>query len=116
MSKCDMTEREMLELLKLSAIAYTGGHFFGFDTKGNALIDPVVYSPFNPLENNGDAMSLAAALSMRVDFCSKTGCAARYGVDCENVIYVLFDSSRDLLKASRLAITKAAAEIGKSMA
>lgn len=128
MENNEMTNREMLEF---AAKAYgfgsdSGGFIWteseyprGSSTNG-ALWNYRGWCDtselWNPLNDDGDALRLAAALSMRIDLCSKTGCEARYGVDCENVIYVLFDANRDLHKAARLAITKAAAEIGKRMA
>lgn len=108
-----MTDMEMLELAaKAAGIEHLGGEYC---VSGSELWDIDGKKWWRPLANDGDALRLAAALSMRVDFCSKTGCAARYGVDCENVIYVLFDANRDLLRASRMAITKAAAQIGARM-
>ena len=70
---------------------------------------------WNPLEDDGDALRLAAKLSMRIDICMKIGCAARYGIDLENVIYVGIDSDNDTLKSTRRAIVRAAAEIGAQM-
>ena len=108
-----MTDMEMLELAaKAAGIEHLSSEYY---VSGPELWDIERKRWWRPLTNDGDALRLAAALSMRVDFCSKTGCAARYGVDCENVIYVLFDANRDLLQASRMAITKAAAEIGAQM-
>lgn len=70
---------------------------------------------WNPLTDDGDAMRLAAKLSMRIDICMNIGCAARYGRDLENVVYVGIGSDNDTLKATRRAIVRAAAQIGAQM-
>lgn len=110
-----MTDREMLEL---AAKAYTGDHCFGFDSEGNALIDPVVYSPFNPLTDDGDALRLAVVCQLGISIVG-----GRAGlVDCVSFKDChCFVSSReiaddgDLMEATRRAITRAAAEIGRGM-
>ena len=118
-----MTDREMLEL---AAKAYTGDHCFGFDSEGNALIDPVVYSPFNPLNSDGDALRLAVKLGL---------CITPYPIYSETKRhYVIVKQRRrtDLMRegnptevgeaygddpfaATRRAITRAAAEIRRGM-
>lgn len=62
-----------------------------------------------------EMLELAAKLSMRIDICMNVGCAARYGADLENVIYVGIDSENNLLSATRRAIVRAAAQIGAQM-
>lgn len=122
-----MTDREMLEL---AAKAYgfgadSGGFIWTCSeyprgtNKSGALWNYKGWREtaelWNPLTDDGDALRLAAKLSMRIDTCVKTGCAARYGIDCENVIYVGISSDNGLLKATRRAIVRAAAQIGAQM-
>ena len=108
-----MTDREMLELAaKAAGIEHLSGEYY---VSGPELWDIERKRWWRPLTNDGDALRLAAKLSMRIDTCVNTGCAARYGIDCENVIYVGISSDNDLLKATRRAIVRAAAEIGAQM-
>ena len=108
-----MTDREMLELAaKAAGIEHLSGEYY---VSGPELWDIERKRWWRPLTNDGDALRLAAKLSMRIDTCVNTGCAARYGIDCENVIYVGISSDNDLLKATRLAIVRAAAQIGAQM-
>ena len=108
-----MTDREMLELAaKAAGIEHLSGEYY---VSGPELWDIERKRWWRPLTNDGDALRLAAKLSMRIDTCVNTGCAARYGIDCENVIYVGISSDNDLLKATRRAIVRAAAQIGAQM-
>ena len=109
------------ELLELAAKAYASEDVIktmrGFERVvgySEAMCCQIM-TEWNPLTDDGDALRLAAKLSMRIDTCVKTGCAARYGIDCENVIYVGISSDNDLLKATRRAIVRAAAQIGAQM-
>ena len=115
MENNEMTEREMLEF---AAIAYTGGHFFGFDKDGSALIDPVAYWPFNPLRDDGDALRLLAQLNINLAVyeCKVEADIFDDSYDEDELIVSIDESVIDSKPASiRLAITKAAAEIGKRM-
>ena len=108
-----MTDREMLELAAKAA-----GVELRWHTDGTAFSDvrcSGYWGVWNPLKDDGDALRLAAKLSMRIDTCVKNGCAARYGIGLENVIYVGISGDNDLLKATRRAIVRAAAEIGAQM-
>ena len=108
-----MTDRELLELAaKAAGIEHLSGEYY---VSGPELWDIERKRWWRPLTNDGDALRLAAKLSMRIDTCVNTGCAARYGIDCENVIYVGISSDNDLLKATRRAIVRAAAQIGAQM-
>ena len=105
-----MTDKELIEL---AAKAYNDGYFFGFDKDGNGLLDPVVYSPFNPLTNDGDALRLASHLNMDIEineFFVVVYCP--FELDCARVELSFEDEK---LKSIKKAITMAAAQIGKEM-
>ena len=104
------------ELLELAAIAYTGGHFFGFDNHGNALLDPVVYCPFNPLVSDADAMQLLVELGINIEF-SKLGNFVSALDDSSGVSWIENYSDDDWgkISATRRAVTMAAALIGRRM-
>ena len=67
---------------------------------------------WNPLTDDGDALRLAVKLWLEVDIC-QTGIAIR----TPNGIKVLLseDDESDVTAATRRAIVRAAAEIGKAM-
>ncbi len=116
-----MTDRELLELA-----AKAEGHDVAFDeVSGLTLLDANSCVLWNPLHNDGDALRLAVKLNLNVH------------VDCQALppsIIVENNTSQDpkyisaeekggalgtnldlRLAATRRAITRAAAEIGRSM-
>jgi hypothetical protein len=108
-------DREMLELAAKAAGLYAIGdwhsvlgNFCGLKIRPDDL--PSGYC-WNPLEDDGDALRLAVKLFIRI----KTGLDGA-------VAYTRWDESGpfesakdDLLAATRRAIVRAAAEIGRSM-
>jgi hypothetical protein len=64
--------------------------------------------PWNPLTDDGDALRLAVKLEMNL-FLSKTECIAEFGSNVK-----AYENNYDG-SASRRAIVRAAAEIGKAM-
>ncbi|WP_257834581.1 hypothetical protein [Burkholderia glumae] len=95
------------ELLGLAARAVNGGSWH-----------PLTHSkPWNPLEDDGDALRLAVQLNIHLTTFKDTVVKSRAavwrdgGADC-----ALWEpEGNDPLAATRRAITRAAAEIGKSM-
>jgi hypothetical protein len=74
-----------------------------------------IQSPWNPIENDGDALRLAVELKLDIVFhCDDNGCYAGTR-DRVHGAAVYYDKVPDKNAAVRLAITQAAAEIGKSM-
>jgi hypothetical protein len=115
-----MTDRELLELaakaagLKIDKSPYNGGGSgnTGFDMMGNAVLDWYNNERWNPLTNDGDALRLAVKLSLWIgqhdDGVTVSDLYARInheGVE-ENF-------NNDPYAATRRAIVRAAAEIGK---
>lgn len=102
-----MTNRELLDLAALAA-----GHETTLYTGHVYIHDGTATRQWNPLENDGDAFRLMVKLSMEIDCCS-SGVAVR--VPCG--LKVLVDASEVKCEyaATRLAIVKAAAEIGRGM-
>jgi len=109
------------ELLKLAAKAaglvkddspYNGGGFGndGFSITGSMILDWHEGLEWNPLEDDGDALRLAVKLGMQVDIC-----------DVEEMTYIMGRSlcdeehGNDPYAATRRAIVRAAAEIGKQL-
>ena len=70
------------------------------------------WRPWNPLDDDGDALRLAVKLTLEVDVC-QTGVAVRTPTG----VKVLVDSKEEpnAYAATRRAIVRAAAEIGKGM-
>ncbi|HID9812575.1 TPA: hypothetical protein ACXI4M_003904 [Pseudomonas aeruginosa] len=66
--------------------------------------------PWNPLTDDGDALRLAVTLGLLVDICRDHTC-----VCSETVDPILQDQGKEKGEATRRAIVRAAAEIGKSM-
>lgn len=65
---------------------------------------------WNPLTDDGDALRLAVTLGLLVDICRDHTC-----VCSETVDPILQDQGKEKGEATRRAIVRAAAEIGKSM-
>lgn len=113
-----MTDREMLELAAKAAgvglISWTN-MYDACDEIGGRFITQPRGEPWNPLEEDGDALRLAVKLKMRI------------GIDAIPVGFVVVISDdkfrpdtherigNDATHAARRAIVRAAAEIGKAM-
>lgn len=97
-----MTDRELLELAaKAAGIPLT-----------DLNIDIYGANAWNPLTDDGDALRLAVKLEMRVD-CNDTHTTVYEGVTSEQRFSE--QSDNDPYAATRRAIVRAAAEIGKGM-
>ena len=107
------------ELLELAAKA--AGYKLEWDDKEARIpvvVGPDVYSYWNPLTDDGDALRLAVKLKIDMEF-GYRGVDANY-YDSEKEGYTiktreLFEDFTDPYAATRRAITKAAAEIGRGM-
>ena len=119
MENNEMTEREMLEF---AAKAYADDSVVkslaGFE-RVVGYSEPMlcnVMTIWNPLTDDGDALQLAVKLGMDVsinEFFSSAVCVDIFGSVVYEEVEHIGNSS---LESTRLAITKAAAEIGKRMA
>lgn len=102
-----MREREMLELAaKAAGIKLLGWSEISF---GYKLEQPMAY--WNPLADDGDALRLAVKLELIVDT-HGSHVQVSYPFDTPLAFEKIVD---DPCAATRLAITRAAAEIGKAM-
>jgi len=125
MNKIEMNNRELLELAS-KAVGYDELPIEGWtidSIKGMRLVDTdhefVRY--WNPLDDDGDALSLAVKLKLEIYHAwdEVTQVCVGYpnvGKNRTDISYVL-ESYKDanILEATRRAIVRAAAEIGKSM-
>ena len=106
-----MNDRELLELAAKAA-GYEYAKFGGY-----IVIDGIPEN-WNPLTDDGDALRLACDLGLRVYPVARTSsgaaCSAVGSVTCERLSEVA-DYSLDTRTATRSAIVRAAAEIGKEM-
>jgi len=113
-----MTDRELLELaakaagIKIDKSPFNGGgdKNDGFDAMGNVVLDWHNMKTWNPLEDDGDALRLAVKLRMEIDIC-RTGIAVR--TSAGHKILVDFSDQPNDYAATRRAIVRAAAELGK---
>ena len=115
-----MTDRELLELAAKAA-GYALCTWPGESTL-RAEIEPGWRPVWNPLESDGDALRLAVKLGMVLDIryaapSMKFNCVNYWPIGEEAKPYrqIYFDMSDDSLAASRRAIVRAAAEIGRAM-
>ena len=97
-----MTDREMLEL---AARAVNGGSW-------HPLTHNAPNGDWNPRDDDGDALRLAVYLEFEIDITS-TGVAVR--TRCGLKVLVNKTEEPDLCAATRRAIVRAAAEIGRQM-
>lgn len=114
----EMTDRELLELAAKAAgvgrIEYAGGDFYRQIIFGK-------YQTWNPIDDDGDALRLAVSLGLNVDvhrqdpfqsaFVEVRGYALRRMLADGPAA----DNGESLAAATRRAIVRAAAEIGKAM-
>lgn len=98
-----MTDREMLELAARAA---------GMTIKYNYAGGQDARYPWNPRDDDGDALWLAVYLEFEIDITS-TGVAVR--TRCGLKVLVNKTEEPDLCAATRRAIVRAAAEIGRRM-
>ena len=107
-----MTDREMLELAARAAglkeFTEINGRF-AVRTRFTGMQD---WSPWNPLTDDCDALRLAVDLRFEIDV-TDSGVAVR--TRCGLKVLVNKTEEPDLRAAARLAITRAAAEIGRQM-
>jgi len=119
-----MNDRELLEKaakavkLKIEKSPYNGGgrNNDGFDIFGNAVLDWHNNKKWNPLTDDGDALRLAVKLGLDIDNAYDSIEVKQYSFEKEKfILSVLEDNRNDPYAATRRAIVRAAAEIGKEM-
>lgn len=102
-----MTDRELLELAAKAA---------GYDYKplNGVIVENGIPGNWNPLTDDGDALRLAMALGIDIVWCSsgRVVTIASFG---DVAIEVVEPSHEAREENTRRAITRAAAEIGRSM-
>ena len=106
-----MTDKELLELAAKAA----GIHLLWHERWGcwydhNKRNESKDFQEWNPLTDDGDALRLAVKLNLEVDCCED--CVT---VATEDAIYFDEQHNGDPYAATRRAIVRAAAEIGKEM-
>lgn len=118
-----MTDRELLDLAaKAASVKYTVEDDEYYKTRkffGLWLVyddEPSEYARryWNPLTDDGDALRLAVKLHIATDFTS-SGVYAGQDPDSEDSDWVHEFNNNDPYAATRRAIVRAAAEIGKGM-
>jgi hypothetical protein len=107
-----MTDKELLELAaKAAGLTWSKSKDITHD--GLWIIKPSIKTYWNPITDDGDAQRLAVRLKMKVEgwFNGELECAR---ADCKAAL-VSEPHNGDPYAATRRAITRAAAEIGKAM-
>lgn len=103
-----MSDEKILEL----AAKASGHRTFGFDAHGNALIDPVVYTPWNPLARNDDAFQLAQEMDMSIHYGPEVILVSEHAGACSCTVKL---DGGNIVALTREAITRLAASIGEFM-
>lgn len=75
----------------------------------------IEFNQWNPIEDDGDALRLAVKLSLMLDEITQGFMAGHWVATHTNIESCYEPSLPDPLAATRRAITRAAAEIGRSM-
>ena len=104
-----MTDREMLEMAAKAAgyeYAKHGGYIVVDGIPGN----------WNPLTDDGDALRLAVKLGLMIDIQNKVNATSVWTTDESGSADFDAAHGKDPYAATRRAIVRAAAEIGKAMA
>jgi len=116
-----MTDRELLELaakaagIEIDKSPYNGGGLgnTGFDLLGNAVLDWHNGTTWNPLTDDGDALRLAVKLGLDVLQIKETKFVKVEDYWAQAAISE--PHNNDPYAATRRAIVRAAAEIGRNM-
>ena len=117
MTALKMNTKEMLRLAALAAgiaIDKSYGDKTGFDVCGNVVLDWHNGVTWNPLDNDGDALILAVGLRLEIEFGSHFVNVGRSDINKEWHL-AREEFGNNPLAATRLAIVRAAAEIGRRM-
>lgn len=109
------------ELLEMAAKAAGLGEVWYLDSSDTPYVgkkyqlgQPVEYSTFSPLTDDGDALRLAVKLKIHPEtFAGFT--VASFAVDPDQEWSELYEWGDDPYAATRRVIVRAAAEIGKAM-
>lgn len=113
-----MNEREMLEMAAKAA-----GFELRFSPEWHDVGEPQIivnrgrctdWEYWNPLQDDGDALRLAVAVGVNAIQCHCSVDAMHFD-SCIVATEMFTDHGNDKVAATRLAITRAAAQIGKSM-
>lgn len=114
-----MTDRELLELAAKAA-GYSFTHALSAHAAGKRprpwIVSRGRWRNWNPLTDDGDALRLAVALMINI-WMEKTLTITEVCIDSEapNMIKKEYCDAETQLAATRRAIVRAAAEIGKGM-
>lgn len=110
-----MTDAEYEEL-KYAAIAM-GEKPVRLSDDGRALLMWGIDDPWNPRDSDRDAFRLAVRCGICIEFtsCVDDAPVVYCGLDYQRRDWPMTPNFPDPFKATRLAITRAAAEIGKQM-
>ena len=106
-----MTDRELLELAAKAAGYYVWTHQNYPDV---TFVAPPMRR-WDPLTDDGDALRLAVKLGMLLDFIERGYMAWHVVAACYNKVAVYEPLEQGRQAATRRAIVRAAAEIGKTM-
>lgn len=115
----EMNDREMLEMAAKAAgleVVFSGDECFLAELHGNPSF--LFIKRWNPRDDDGDALRLAVKLRMEIDHNHPADYAPWVSVRAQgerNCSVVEFDMEQERMGATRLAIVRAAAEIGRSM-
>ncbi len=108
-----MTDRELLELAAKAA-GFHDAVWAAEQACVQTLMLPGFRCFWNPLTDDGDALRLAVTLNMSADFFDDE-IAVGYTPNCNESQQVVEFTGDDPYAATRRAIVRAAAEIGKEM-
>ena len=102
-------DRELLGLAaKAAGLTWSKSKDITHD--GLWIIKPLIKTYWNPLTDDGDALRLAVKLGLLVDVCEEAT-----GAQALNIAFCTEPINNEPYAATRRAITRAAAEIGKAM-
>ena len=102
-----MSDRELLELAAKAA-----GYDVMRTVSGHLVVD---FKKWNPLEDDGDALRLAVKLKLEIERSKFDNSAVYVGAPRYAKWREEANDENDIINATRRAIVRAAAEIGKSM-
>lgn len=109
----NISDRELLEMAaKAVGIKHPGGEHC---VNGPAVWDCVKLKWWRPLTDDSDALRLAVAIGMNIEIeVDQAGFTCASAVDYSNAVLIEYHNNNPM-DATRRAIVRAAAEIGRSM-
>ena len=110
-----MNDRELLEMAARAAGITGITRDGGIELSKDHAKPPYDWRMWNPLTDDGDALRLAVRLRLEIERSKHSECVVYVGEVGAGQLFERSDEKTDIFAATRRAIVRAAAEIGREM-